>query len=351
MSADERGAMSSGIAGLAALAMVGCVVAGEGGPAERGRGALSESGDRCWETTLSWGDGDGQVGLIPAATERAARGPQAIALGTGTEVLVLDAVNGRVLAVAPSGAVRIAVRDVAPHSEDLATGPDGAIATYSPLRSVVSIADPSGAPAGEVAVSRSLRHVRGISLLSSRRVLVHSAHQETFPIGSPAAPLSLQETLHGKREGAAQLTDDRGLAVRALADGTVALQIVRALALDQADSAGERDRVVSSLPLPGRATAGRVAGVADGLACVALEQLGAQQTVTVQRRVVCVDVTAPGAAALFEQTLPPPRIYQPARAVAIGGSPLSIAWLQPTESGLAVQSCPLARQAAGEVSR
>jgi len=33
--------------------------------------------------------------------------------------------------------------------------------------------------------------------------------EETFPIGSPAAPLALQETSHGKREGAAQLADDR----------------------------------------------------------------------------------------------------------------------------------------------
>ena len=351
MIGKQRARSSLGIGCLAAFFVVGCVVAdGERDGVEHTATAATSAEGACWQTTLAWGDGAGQVGLVPAAPGRAARGPQALAIDGDGEVFVLDNVNGRVLAIEPTGEARVAVAKVAAHSEDLALAPDGAIATYSPLLATVSIADASGAPAGEVAVSRSLRHVRGISMQSSRRVVVHSAYQETFPVGSAAAPLSLPETLHGKREGAALLPGERGVIARASGDGAVELQVVRALSMDSVTT-GDRQRTLATLPVPGAASAGRVVGAADGLACVTLEQLTDGATVRVQRRVACLRLASPAGAVVFDEPLPAPAVYQPARPVALGGAPLAVAWMQPSDVGLVVRSCRLSGQLSAEVSR
>lgn len=349
MIAHVRGISMIGSSAALALALAACVVAGEG-DVERAASELGERGEPCWETTLSWGAGAGQVGLVPAASERAARGPQAIAVGNDGEVFVLDNVNGRVLAVDASGAARVAVAEVVAHSEGLAIGPDGAIATYSPLLSAVAIADATGAPAGEVRVSRMLRHVRGISLQSSRRVLVHTAQQETFPVGSPSAPLALPATLHGKREGAAPLGDDRGVSVLATGGGQVELQIVRAGAMTSTATA-ERRRVLATLPVPGGASAGRVVGATDELACATLERVGNGAPVTVQRRLACLRLASPAGVVVHEEALPAPAIYQPPHPVALGGAPLSVASMQPSDAGLTVRSCSIAAHGSTEVVR
>jgi hypothetical protein len=249
-----------------------------------------------------------------------------------------------VLRVTPGG---VAVAAAVPvDSEDLAAGDDGALALFSPLRGRVLVYGAGGEPAGELAVPRVLRHVRGLSLGRSRRVLIHDEHQETLALGSPAAPATLAQSLHGRREGAAFLADDTGLAVVRLADGRPELRL----------QSGKRVRARHQLAE--RVLAARIVGVAGGAVCLLLERLAAERPalgsshrrrccgkteLAVERRAVCLE--AASGARLVELDLPAPGLYLPRRELAVGGGaerPV-LAFIHPRPDGLRVRALAIPR--------
>jgi hypothetical protein len=294
--------------------------------------ALSDS-SACRTTELAWGHGAGEVGLRPALPEARAWGPPAVAVAPSGEVLVLDALNARVLAVGARGEARVAAAGIAIDAEDLAVGADQALAVFSSLQARTWLFEPDGTPAGSVALDRAFRHMTGLSIGPSRQLAFRSAYQETFRIGSPSAPLDLASSLASKREGAFLLADGRGVAVRA-AGGRASLLVVD-------NPADRRSTVVTAYDLPGAVDAAQLVGLSGTTACVRTERLDAAPTVVVHRRAVCLDVRS--GRVTLDRALAVPGIYQPRHELALGGSPPRLAMVHATPDALAVTTCEVAR--------
>jgi hypothetical protein len=287
-------------------------------PASRSQAAVTQPGSRL----LPWGE----VGHRPAQPERLAEGPSAVAVAADNSVLVLDRLNGRVLRLTEK---EVTVAATVPEdAEDLAAGPDGALAVYSPLRARVWVHGPSGEPIGQLAVPRILRNVRGIALGPSRVVWLEDAHQERLPLGSPSAPQTLEAMLHGKQEGAALLADKTAVATRRLPDGRPELLLV------------DRDgRVLQAHPLGRPVLATRVVGTAGQTTCLRLERnAGPGPVLVVARQAVCLDKNG---RVLLSRDLPPPGSYVPRRELAVGGDPPRLAMIHPEADGLRVHTWPL----------
>jgi hypothetical protein len=287
----------------------------------------------CRTTVLEWGAGPGQVGLLAGGEEHLARGPQAVAIAPGGDVLVLDSVGGRVLAIDSSGASRIAVDGIPHDAEDLAIGADGAIAVWSPLQAKAWMFDEHGVPIGTVAVDRAIRNVTGIGLGASHQLVVRTAYQETLSAGSPAAPVTLPTMLAGKREGAFLLTGGRGVSVRA--NGTSAALVITDNPL------GRRASTRATYPLPGDITAAMPVGLASDIACLRTEQVDQTDRLHVARRAVCMDATT--GQVRMDLALAAPDLYLPAHELAVGGATPSVAMLEPSAEHLVVRTCEVAR--------
>jgi hypothetical protein len=242
--------------------------------------------------------------------------------------LVLDRLNRRVLRLGVDGRPPQVAAEVPEDAEDLAVAADGTLALYSPWRARVWVHG-GGTPV-EMAVPRTLREIRGVALGPSRQVLLDTAYQETFSLGSPSMPQTATAILAQRREGAVLLADGRGVAVRLLPDGRPEVLLRRP---------GERLDAAVRFDLPERVLAARIVGAAGRAVCLRLEQAAAGPTFTVQRQVVCHDVD--GGARLLQRDLPAPGLYVPAREVAVGGSPARVAFLEATAAGLRVHSLPL----------
>jgi hypothetical protein len=280
------------------------------------------------EQLLPWGHGPAAAGLRPAVAERLAAGPSAVAVAPDGAVLVLDRLNRRVLRLADDGRPPQIVAEAPEDAEDLAAGDDGTLALYSPWRALVWVHG-GGAPA-TMAVPRGLRGVQRLGVGPSRQVLLHTAYQETFSLGSPAVPQTEAAVLAQHREGAVQLDDGRGAAVRLLPDGRPELLLRRP---------GERLDRAERFALPERVLAARLVGAAGPAVCLRLEQAGPGPGFTVQRQVVCHDTQS--GARLLQRDLPAPGRYVPAREVAVGGSPARVAFIEAAPDGLRVHSVPL----------
>jgi hypothetical protein len=297
--------------------------------------ALSPLGQpSCRDTELPWGPGPAQIGLRPGGEEHLGRGPQAVAVAPDGDVLVLDTVNGRVVAIDPRGDVRIAVDGLARDAEDLAVGADGAIAVWSPLQGKAWVFGDGGAAEGTISVDRALRQTVGISLGASRQLLVRSAYQETLSAGSPAAPVDLATMLAGKREGAFLLADGRGVSTRKTADG--------AALIVTANPAGRRATTLATHPIPGPADAAMPFGVAGDLACVRTERVEQPaDRLSVTRRAVCLHATT--GRVVTDLALGAPGPYLPAHELAVGGTTPVLAVLQPSTDHVVVRTCEVAR--------
>jgi hypothetical protein len=310
------------------VSAVGCSVAGDEGTANRQREVTAS--DPCRDYLLPWGSSAGQVGLEPAADERMARGAPAIAVAPDGDLLVLDAVNGRVLALDRLGNAQL-FAEVPPHSEDVAVGPDGAVAVFSRLYSRVWVFDPDGAPAGEMSITRSLRNLSNISMGMSRRIRLHNAYQDTFEVGSPALPHDEHAVLRSRREGAVLLADGRGVKARAFGNREAAMIVVR----NDLGVEGER-HAEQIFPAPVPADALLVAGASEGAACFRAETVDRHATtVTVDRQVVCMDTRS--GRTLFQSALPPPGSYLPKHEITVGAG--TVAWHHPEPHGLRVVQC------------
>lgn len=284
------------------------------------------------EQTLRWGT---EVGLRSAGAERLAEGPSAVAAGPNGAVFVLDRLQGRVLRV---GATTVQQHAAAAEDVmDLTAAPDGALALYSPLRANVQVLDPAGQPIGALKVHRLFRQVQRVGIGASRQLTLHVAMQETFRLGSPTAPQTLETVLHSKREGAFLLAHrgSAGLAVRRLADGRPELLVL-------SNGAGERSRVLQRHALGAPVLAARIVGVAGDVACLLLEReaQASSAALKVHRAAVCLDVIS-GREAL-RVDLPDVGLYLPRRELAVGAGPPRLLLIDPRRHGLLVKVWPLA---------
>lgn len=255
-----------------------------------------------------------RVGFVPGGRDQAARGAPAIAVDAQDRVFVLDAVNGRVLRREGEELVRVA--DVPRDADDLAIGPDGAIAVRRSVKPEVLVLDARGNRVGVVDTS-AIPEVDGIALARSRRVIVTTPFQETFSIGSPAMPQLPAAILASKRE--ASVVGVRG------DDGTIELR------------SGD-----ARVPL-GRGDAIRVVGTEGDIACARIEHVttddeGALRT---KREVACVDVAH--ARTLLRRALPDPGAYLPRRELAFAGTTLAFA--RASEAGLELTTWRIERGA------
>jgi hypothetical protein len=282
--------------------------------------AVTEARAEALQRLLPWGGDASSVGLVPAGPEHPAQGVSAVAVGPEGTMYLLDRLNQRVLRVSADAVETVAT--VPEDTEDLAVGPDGALALYSPLRSRVWIYA-EGKLAGEVEVPRALHQIQSLSLGPSRRVMVHDAHQETRWLGSPIAPQTLPAILHSKREGRAFLEDGSGVVVVRLPDGRPDLRVL---------SGSERPAVRTHFVLPEPVLAARILGVARDQVCLRLEQGSIEE---VRRRAVCVD--AASGKRVLDVLLAPPGLYAPRRELALGGSPASLAFIHPEREGLRIR--------------
>jgi hypothetical protein len=278
------------------------------------------------EWLISWGSGPGAAGRREPGRESPGQGPSAVAVAPDGSVLVLDRLNRRVLGLTAAGRPASVVAAVPADAEDLAAGAGGVLAVLSPLRARAFVYA-GGAEAGSLAVPRELRELRGILLGPSHEVLAHSAYQDTYRLGSPAAPRPLASVLASRKKGEVQLDAGHGVAVQ-VKDGRAAVLVL---------AHGDRTTVAARHPLPGPALAARVIGAADGIACVRIEAADPSApppTFAVTRRVLCL--RADDGTVVLARDLPPPGAYLPRREVSLGGSPPRLAVMHATEEGLRV---------------
>lgn len=320
--------------GVLAALSVGCAV-DAGDPIEVGRSAVATT-PRCRETVLPWGSGPGQIGMIAAGPERLARSAPAIAVAPGGALLVLDAVNHRLVEVAADGSTRTRIADLPEAVDTLAVGDDGAVAVFSPARTTAWLYDRSGDPAGSLTLSPTLHHLVGLSIGPSHQLRFANAYQETFTAGSPALPLDLASTLRSTVEGAVVLDDGRGLAVEVTGDQAELIVIDNAHPVDGKPPRGPR------FAIPGPATAAQIVGLAGNSVCLRVETLDPQRSeVAVERRAVCLDLHS--GAPVYDAALPAPAAFRPRHELTAGGVPPRIAWMEPRTDGLAVASCEVSR--------
>jgi len=294
-----------------------------------------------WSRLLRWGSDLDQAGFHPGADELLAEGPTSIAIGPAGQVLVLDRLNERVLEVS-AGETRVAAA-VPADSEEIAIGPDGAIAAMSLLRAKVWVYDERGNGVGEVAFPRSFQRVHGVGLDASRRVTLRTSYQETHDLGSPSLPGDLTTMLHSKREGAFFLADGRGLQARLVhssvgpatvnsaSAGSAELLVVEARA-NLGPAARESERVSQRIAIGEGFSSVRVVGVTGNVACVRLESVTSTPEIAVTRRVRCVDLVS--GVAVLDQGLPNPGAYVPRQELAVGAGKVS--FMSPSAEGLVV---------------
>lgn len=265
------------------------------------------------------------LGFMPSVTERLARGPAAIAVHPkGNTVYVLDNVNGRV--VRRDRDKLAVVASVPKDCDDLAVGPDGAIAVRRSVKPEVLVIDRGGNLVGTV--DTSAVEVEHLALLSSRRVAVTSPFQETFLLGSPSLPQLPQMILANKREGAAQLADGSGVVAVRNDDGELELRAVRPGPDGQSSIVHRR--------VLGKGSAASVAGASGTVACARIEHAVDEPsgTVSVTREAACVDMAT--GTTLLREALPAPGPYVPRRELAFSGK--TLAGIFPREDGIEIRT-------------
>ena len=304
---------------------IGCGHGSEETTNRSGASALSAT-----PSLLKWGSEDGAIGLRPNAEDHLAQGAAAIAVAPSGDVLVLDGVNHRVLALGRDGATHTAISNLPNDADDIAVGPDGAIAIYGALTQKVTIFD-HGQRAQEIAIPRVFRDVDRIALGASRRVSFRTGLGETLELGSPSFPLPLDVALASKREGAVLLRDRSG--VRADVTRDQDGHVHAALDRVATGSSDQRARVLSSHALD--ADALHLVGAVGNVACARLEHVSdAGGAIAVKREAVCVDMDSNHET--LRVNLGSPGMYVPRGELAVGGTPAVLAFAMPDDDGLHV---------------
>jgi hypothetical protein len=274
---------------------------------------------------VPWGDGAAELGLRAAVPERDTLGAPAVAIGPSGALFVLDAVKQRIVRV---DAEVTQVASVSRDADDLALGSDGAFAVRRTMTPKILVLDPSGNRIGEVDAG-AVGDVDTVALGPSRRVVVRTAFQESFQLGSPSAPPLPEAVARSRKVGADLLASGEGVVVVAK-DGEVELRVMT----QAADQEGHAEvRATWSL---GRATAARVVGVSERLVCLRLEHVDTASTgpLSVTREARCLDTSS--GATVFRADLPAPGLYVPRRELTFAHHLLVFA--HPEREGLRLQT-------------
>ena len=277
---------------------------------------------------VAWGDGPSALGLRAEVRERAAFGVPAVAVGPGGQVFALDAVNQRIVRVDRDGRDVTTMATVPRDADDLAIGADGAFAVHRAMTPKILVLDPAGQRVGEVDAA-SVGDVDAIVLAPSRRVVVRTAFQETFQLGSPSAPQLPQAIARSRKVGAELLESGDGLVVLAK-DGVAELRVMT----QAADQDGHAEaRTTYAL---GSATTAHIVGVSGRTVCMRIEHAdtAAEGPIAVRREARCLD-TASGAT-VFRTDLPAPGLYVPRRELTFTRNLLVFA--HPEKEGLRVST-------------
>lgn len=313
-----------------ATAIGGCTIGCGHGTEE----ATSRSGASALTTAapslLKWGSEEGAVGLRPNAEDHLAQGAAAIAVAASGEVLVLDGVNRRVVAIGKDGATHTAISNLPNDADDIAVAPDGAVAVYGALSEKVTIFD-HGQRAQEIAIPRVFHDVDRVAIGASRRVSFRTGLGETLELGSPSFPLPLDVTLASKKEGAVLLRDRSGVRgeVTRDQDGHLHAALVRVAS----GTSDQRTKVLSSYALD--ADAVHVVGAVGDVACARLEHVSdAGGVIAVKREAVCIDMDTNRET--LRVNLGSPGMYAPRGELAVGGTPAVLAFALPEDDGLHV---------------
>lgn len=264
------------------------------------------------------------VTLRPAQPEQLAFGPQAVAVDPQGDALVLDSVRGRLVRV--GGATTALPFVLPPASEDLIGFADGAIAVYRPVDRGVHLFGREGQPQGSLRVPSVLTEVGLLEADASHRVWVQDAFQESALLGSPHAPLDDASVLRSRRDG-----------VWGGVEVIVKAGVARLRVLGQ----GERKTIERELVIGRGVRSGLIVGRAGATVCARTERLIGGATVRVAREAVCVDTTT--GRETLRTALPAPGLYAPRRELALGGSPLQLAHIEPRAEGLVVRRWAVGR--------
>jgi hypothetical protein len=304
--------------------------AGNGSSGSASSGNTSSATQAKLSTILPWGNAEGEAGLRPQAFETMAQGPNAIGVAADGAPLLLDRLNGRVLRVEPSGRVQ-SIASVPVDAEDLSVAPDGIMAAFSPLRATAWMYHADGSPLGELRVPRSFRELMGLDIGASNRLVVRTAYQERYDIGSHSAPMQLPVTLRTKREGAYELPSGHGIAMR-IVDGQPAMLLTK--------NAEDRSVVDRTIAIARSASAARLVGTFGTIACMRLELVSSTPKMSVTRSALCIDTD--DRRVVFEQALPKRGLYLPRRELSLGAAG-HLAFMHPTETGLTVTTWEVQR--------
>ncbi len=278
-------------------------------------------------SVLPWGVDPGQVRLRSGDDETVAQGPSAVAVAPDGRSLVLDRLAGRVVRVGPTGQVQVIAKTPV-DAMDLVAGPDGCVVTYSPLRATAWWHGSDGTAAGSLTVPRAFRYIQSLQLGPSRQLQVRTGYQETFTLGSPAAPISLPTAIRNKREGTVFLPDGRGVQSR-VSEGNAQLWVLRQPTVEQ-----PRVHVAQRVALGTGVAAARIVGSSDSTVCLRLERTTSNPQITVDRHARCIDLAS--GQTTFDEALPRPGLYLPHTELAMGADRL--AFIYPTTEGLHVTS-------------
>jgi hypothetical protein len=322
------------LAGFALVSATCALACGRERPDESGaratENALSSSAAASPRTSLvPWGNGDDALGLQQAATESLAQGVTAIGVLADGTAIALDRQKSRVVRLDLEGRRAVKLADVPRDADDLATDEAGAFVVLGALTGKASLFDASrglkAEPVGSVDVPRVFQDIDGLALAPSHRVIVRTSFQETFTVGSPAAPLPVDVAIRTRREGAVSLGDKLGVQGRALGRGKLEIVVV--------DTQAEHAPVLSRFAIDGDAV--QIVGAAGGVVCARVEHLGTSVgPIQVTREAVCIDATT--GATKLRAALPAPGLYVPRRELAMGGRPLTLVHARPEEAGVFV---------------
>lgn len=278
-------------------------------------GATSAALDATTTQTIAWS----VVGLREGGAEHAAFGVPAVAVGPNGDVFVLDAVNRRIVRATGREVLPVA-SEVPLDADDLGVSNDGATVVHRAMSTKVLVLDPHGAKIGEVD-TQGMGEVDSVALGASRRVIVKSAFQETFQLGSPHAP-QLPEAAYRTRKVGAELLSSGDGVVTIVKDGSAELHVVA-----QGEHAGDRN--VFSL---GSAASAHIVGVSANVVCMRIEHLTSDGPIAVEREARCVD--AKSGKTVFKTDLGAPGLYVPRRELTFARGRLAFA--KPEKQGLVI---------------
>ena len=152
--------------------------------------------DEIW---LPWGNGSGEVGLLPPAEERIPQGPLSLAVDNDGSLWLLDQVNHRLVHLSPNGDW-LGFMDSPPGATDLFVGLDGSLFVLSLINRRVTVIDSNGGTE-QVQIPMALRHVAGILVDSRGHLLLTTAYENTYDLGVPGAWIPWPDLLHTVAEG------------------------------------------------------------------------------------------------------------------------------------------------------